>query len=111
MSGGGLTNSGVIDLAAGDDAECAPDDVCQRDDVCGDGHDDDAGTTTVTATNLNLTLPAVLTSLLAGPGKRHDQCAVHVDERDDEHGRRHITGGVGPDADDADAGTITDWSM
>ena len=56
------------------------------------------GQTTVTATNLNLTLPAILTSLLAGSGKVTVN-APFTWTRDDEY-RGGIRGRDCPHADD-----------
>jgi hypothetical protein len=68
MASGGLTNSGTIDVASGATLNAHLMTFANGTTFAGAGTITMPGTTTVTATNLNLALPTVLTSLLQGPG-------------------------------------------
>jgi hypothetical protein len=69
QSGGTLSNSGLIDVAASASFNLGNVTFENGTSFAGSGTLTMPGTTTVNATNLNLTLPANLTSLLTGPGK------------------------------------------
>jgi hypothetical protein len=69
MASGGLTNSGTIDVAAGATLNANLMTFADGTTFAGAGTITMPGTTTVTAANLNLTLPTVMSSWLLGPGK------------------------------------------
>ena len=68
MAGGQLVNSGTIDVASGATLNAHLMTFANGTTFAGTGTITMPGQTTVTATNLNLALPTVLTSLLQGPG-------------------------------------------
>ena len=101
MASGQLFHSGVVDMAAGTTLNANLMTFGTGTTLAGTGTITMPGVTTVTATNLNLTLPAVLTSLVQGVGKVTVNAPFTWTSGTINAGGR-IRGGDSPDVDDRD---------